>query len=513
MPVIKRALVCLLILCCGTIVSADSTSHPTSHPVFKLNSLGPTQSFDPFEHDAFNSMVIFKNVNPRLISLGQKGPPKGILASHWDVSRDRLTWKFTIREGIKFSDGQNLNSEVVAKNLKRIVWLSRKDNLALNESFGNLDHWKSLDGPFKGITWNDTQVILSFEKEPSDLFEILEQVIFGVIPLTNFDQDTGKFKGGKPPSAGAYQIVKSDEKGLELKKNIFWAFGGPSDVQVSWDSYDLTHLGETPIPYDLMILNGSNMTKHFVDASKKKTLRIITTPPFLMNFVQLQPTKGAFKDLKLRKDFRDIFSQKFFESKESEDLFFASNSFIPKGGVGFLEFPKPLKKKNYAKYSGKIKIVWWPPTLLPKANDFLLAQVLETVQTLGLEASVVRCRNRAEMFDAVRRNDFDVIVRFTGLLVHNPFADLQMMFLSKLGALIPDVTGEIKTLLMQVKETEDQSLKLRLAKQINTQVYEDSSIITYSHSGFAFLFDPNKVDISKYNLSNDPFDLTSVELQ
>ncbi len=501
----------IFLFCPVILLNAKDLNSAKGSVEFKINSLGPIQSFDPIDHDAFNSMVIFKNVNPRLVSLGHAGPPSGYLSSSWRVTNDKKNWVFTIRPGIKFDDGQMLDASVIGKNLKRIVWLTRNEGLSLNQALAGITNWKNLKDPLDGIEWTVDELHLNFAKAPEDLLELLEQPLYGVIPITSFDGSTGLFKAGRPASAGAYRILDSDEEKLILERNNFWNFHGPSRIRISWKQISLDTLGAGLKPYDLIILNGSNITRDFIESMKNKDIKILSNPPFLMNFVELQPTHGLFKGLAVRQAFRNIFYRNYFSSSSSNKYFTASNSFIPKGGVGYLEFPVDLTHKLRKLNSQTVTLIWWPPFPFDKANSFILDTITKTTKEMGLSLRIVKCADRGEMVKALRANDFDIIVRMTGLLVHKPFADMQMMFLSKTGALIPDVTGHIGNYLAEAKKQDMVSARQALAQRINAQVHEDSSIITYSHSGFAYAYNPKEISLESYNLFNDPFDMTAIE--
>ena len=57
------------------------------------------------------------------------GKVKPQMVDKWNVSKDNLTWTFTLREGLEFHDGKPVTSEDVVASLKR--WSSR-------DSFGGV---------------------------------------------------------------------------------------------------------------------------------------------------------------------------------------------------------------------------------------------------------------------------------------------------------------------------------------------------------------------------------------
>jgi ABC-type transport system substrate-binding protein len=69
-------------------------------------------------------------MTPVLQGLTQINPETGqiepLLATKWESSNAGLTWRFTLKDGVKFQDGTAFNSETVVANVKR--WLDPKFN-------------------------------------------------------------------------------------------------------------------------------------------------------------------------------------------------------------------------------------------------------------------------------------------------------------------------------------------------------------------------------------------------
>ena len=57
------------------------------------------------------------------------GKIKPQMVDKWNVSKDNLTWTFTLRDGLEFHDGKPVTSEDVVASIKR--WSSR-------DSFGSV---------------------------------------------------------------------------------------------------------------------------------------------------------------------------------------------------------------------------------------------------------------------------------------------------------------------------------------------------------------------------------------
>ncbi len=72
------------------------------------DSLDPTRSAA-----ASNAQVSHLNIFEGLTKITQDGSTAPLLAERWSVSADQRTWRFTLRSGVRFHDGQLLDADVV----------------------------------------------------------------------------------------------------------------------------------------------------------------------------------------------------------------------------------------------------------------------------------------------------------------------------------------------------------------------------------------------------------------
>ncbi|RAF53020.1 ABC transporter substrate-binding protein, partial [Burkholderia multivorans] len=63
--------------------------------------------------------ALMENVYESLVRLDESGEIQPALAEDWTVSEDRKTYTFTLREGVKFSNGADLTSEDVKFSYER----------------------------------------------------------------------------------------------------------------------------------------------------------------------------------------------------------------------------------------------------------------------------------------------------------------------------------------------------------------------------------------------------------
>jgi peptide/nickel transport system substrate-binding protein len=79
------------------------------------------ESLDPVNMTSAPAATVGEHVVERLIYMEEDGTLTPMLATDWEANADSTVWTFQIREGVTFHDGEPLNAEAVAVNLRRFV--------------------------------------------------------------------------------------------------------------------------------------------------------------------------------------------------------------------------------------------------------------------------------------------------------------------------------------------------------------------------------------------------------
>ncbi len=79
------------------------------------------ESLDPVNMTSAPAATVGEHVVERLIYMEEDGSLTPMLAESWESNDDSTVWTFKIREGVTFHDGEPLNAEAVAANLRRFV--------------------------------------------------------------------------------------------------------------------------------------------------------------------------------------------------------------------------------------------------------------------------------------------------------------------------------------------------------------------------------------------------------
>lgn len=97
--------------------SASGSNEITIGVTSFADTLEPTEQY-------FSWVVSRYAIGETLLKFNENGELSPCLAEEWSVSDDNYTWTFKIREGVKFSNGDDMTPEMVKASLERTFELS-----------------------------------------------------------------------------------------------------------------------------------------------------------------------------------------------------------------------------------------------------------------------------------------------------------------------------------------------------------------------------------------------------
>lgn len=164
------------------------------------DTLEPTQNY-------FGWVVMRYGLGECLTKFDEKMNVQPWLAESWSISEDHLTWTIKIRDGVKFSNGDDLTAEGVKSSLERVF---AKNNRA--ETFFK----------YKEIRAEGQNLIITTEKPMPNLMGFLADPLFIVVD-TKAEADRDFAKEG-PICTGPYMVASFVKEKAVMKKNPhYWA--------------------------------------------------------------------------------------------------------------------------------------------------------------------------------------------------------------------------------------------------------------------------------------------------
>ncbi len=126
-----------------TTTAAGTVPGPTTLVVDKANEL---QSVDPAFDYEYAGWEVIANVYEPLVTYDKTDPTKfvGVLATSWTSSADGLLYTFKLREGVKFSNGDEFDANAVKYSMDRVMKMNQPPSWMLTQCL-NLESLKIID--------------------------------------------------------------------------------------------------------------------------------------------------------------------------------------------------------------------------------------------------------------------------------------------------------------------------------------------------------------------------------
>lgn len=117
------AVLLMMLLAAGTLFAegAQEEMAAEDRDTLTIGIGAEPESLDPVNMTSAPAATVGEHVVERLIYMEEDGSLTPMLAESWESNADSTVWTFKIREGVTFHDGEPLNAEAVAVNLRRFV--------------------------------------------------------------------------------------------------------------------------------------------------------------------------------------------------------------------------------------------------------------------------------------------------------------------------------------------------------------------------------------------------------
>ncbi|GHD49532.1 ABC transporter substrate-binding protein [Mycetocola manganoxydans] len=212
----------------GATGPADGAKRVDGGTIEYAHQQEPACVFGGWIEQAYLSYQVLDN----LTSLDEDGTPVPWLAEEWSASDDGLTWTFTLKEGVEFTDGSPLTAEAVAYNFDH--WLGGGNSTA--------QVW--LDGYYESAEAVDDQTLVVNLSAPYPrLADNLTQSYFAIQSQEALETRTAEENCEAPIGTGAF-VVEEWNRGenIVLTRNddyTSWPANakheGPANVErINW---------------------------------------------------------------------------------------------------------------------------------------------------------------------------------------------------------------------------------------------------------------------------------------
>ena len=159
MKLLKFTFSLLLIVVVLTAGVVFAQGDPQSGGVLQAAHDAEWTGLDPHVSSTVSSFHVLNNVVESLTTMNDNIEVSPQLATEWTQSEDGLTWTFTLREGVMFSNGEELTSEHVVWSMNRILDPETGSGRVAN--VGGADAvWAAVDTYTVTVTTSEANAIL-----------------------------------------------------------------------------------------------------------------------------------------------------------------------------------------------------------------------------------------------------------------------------------------------------------------------------------------------------------------
>jgi oligopeptide transport system substrate-binding protein len=339
-------LLTVVLSACGAGSSTNDTGKAPANKqilneTFPGGGIADIETFDPAKDGTTTSNLPISMVFTGLVALdnSQKVVPE--LASRWDISSDGLTYTFTLRSGLKFSDGTSLTSADVAYSIDRALDPSLGSTVA--SSYLNLivGANERLAGKIKTIigdgvlTPNANTVVIKITKPVSYFLAtltyptayVVEKKLITEYGNTNFTNHLNQGGGSGPFKVKSYTHGKS----IVLVPNPYYYKAKPiitvnlifyKDLNTAYEAYLNGQLDRADVPTaDL--------------AQVKSTSAYHETPTLSTYYYALNFDAKPFNNIKIRQAFDLALNKTEMSSIVYKGALIPTNHIIPAGMPGY----------------------------------------------------------------------------------------------------------------------------------------------------------------------------------
>ena len=239
------------------------------------DTLEPTQNY-------FGWVVMRYGLGECLTKFDEKMNVQPWLAENWSISDDHLTWTIKIRDGVKFSNGDELTAEAVKASLERVF---AKNNRA--ETFFK----------YKEIRAEGQNLIITTEKPMPNLMGFLADPLFIVVD-TKAEAGRDFAKEG-PICTGPYMVESFVKEKAVMKKNPnYWA------GEVPFETVEIPSIDD-PNTRAMALQSGDvdmavNIAAGDIDTFRNNSQYVVDEISSLRTVLARLNQKGILKDPKVR---------------------------------------------------------------------------------------------------------------------------------------------------------------------------------------------------------------------
>jgi len=323
----------MLALVCLASAPVPAFSGAPAAPVYYSRVLyAKPANFDPILTGEGSEVQIIRQLFDQLVTYDKDFRWKPMLASAWTVSDSGRVYTFTIKDGIKFSDGKAMTAEDVLFSLKRAI---KEPGSRYYGDFYKIKGARAYrEGKTKdlaGLKIKDGKVVIESEKSNPYLLSMLASPA-GSILSSRYAGDPKKELA--PAGTGPFILKCVSDKKVILEANKHYFRGAPALAGVVYSLYG----SKEKIYEDFLAKKLDDIAPYNLPPGADRSgLKRLFTNGVITFFIVLNPASAPLDNKYLRQALAAAadFDAILLKMKNDYPMLVRSRSYIPRGRLGY----------------------------------------------------------------------------------------------------------------------------------------------------------------------------------
>ncbi len=353
----------------------------------------------PFDAASAERFLLYRQLVRSLTTIDAHGGISGDLASSWKISKDYKVYAFKLAPA-KWSDGE----EVVAADLVKTFEEGAKAPFSVHFDFSSI---KELSAPDKRT------FEIRFKKPQPNVLYKLSLPEAGLLYRKDFTQDdTRIFR----VTAGAYSLENSDDKSINLTKNLHFSGVPSAPTHIHFDIHSFS-----PDKTSLLVKDADvvwplgPLTESYENLVTQKKYRRVVSGFGWTNFFSINAKN--MPRIEDRRYVQKILEPGFFDFAKLGGVLDPAKQLFMLGGPSFLpaswvdSFWSELSTQKPSGFPKKLKVA-------ASAKGIIMPTVIERLEKLGIEV------------ERVPYTDFSVALfeqKYDIILINNDFSSADLL--------------------------------------------------------------------------------------